>query len=219
VFGEPFVPPVSDGSGQDRALLREATQRLHAAGYAVKDRKLVDPRGEQVTLEFLIDEPTFEPHHNALVKNLAILGIDASVRRVDAVQYKRRHDDFDFDVIVERFDFGLTPGDSLRPYLSSQAAAMPGSYNLAGIADPAIDTLIEKVIAAESRPALVTACRALDRVIRAGRYWIPHWHKASHWVAYWDAFGRPATKPRYDRGVPGTWWYDRDRAAKNERGG
>ncbi len=219
VFGEPFVPPVSDGSGQDRALLREATQRLHAAGYAVKDRKLVDPRGEQVTLEFLIDEPTFEPHHNALVKNLAILGIDASVRRVDAVQYKRRHDDFDFDVIVERFDFGLTPGDSLRPYLSSQAAALPGSYNLAGIADPAIDTLIEKVIAAESRPALVTACRALDRVIRAGRYWIPHWHKASHWVAYWDAFGRPATKPRYDRGVPGTWWYDRDRAAKIERGG
>ena len=87
------------------------------------------------------------------------------------------------------------------------------------LADPAIDALIETIIAAEARPTLVVACRALDRVIRSGRYWIPHWYKASHWVAYWDVFGRPAAKPSYARGIPETWWYDRDRATKIERAG
>jgi len=80
--------------------------------------------------------------------------------------------------------------------------------------------LIEKIIAADSRPELVTACKALDRVIRAGRYWVPHWYKGSHWIAYWDVFGRPAAaKPRYARGVPETWWYDRDKATRTERAG
>ena len=87
------------------------------------------------------------------------------------------------------------------------------------MADPAIDALIDTIIAADSRPALVTACRALDRVIRAGRYWIPHWYKASHWIAYWDVFGHPPNKPRYARGVPETWWYDAGKAAKNHRAG
>ena len=82
-----------------------------------------------------------------------------------------------------------------------------------------VDALVDKIIAADSRPALVTACKALDRVIRAGRYWVPHWYKASHWIAYWDMFGRPPTKPRYARGIPETWWYDRDRAAKTQRTG
>ena len=126
------------------------------------------------------------------IKNLGTLGIDATLRIVDPVQYRARVDDFDFDITVQRFSFSTTPGDSLRTYFSSQAAALKGSQNLAGIADPAIDALIEKIIAAETRPELVTACRALDRVIRAGRYWIPHWYKASHWIAYWDVFGRPA---------------------------
>ena len=112
-----------------------------------------------------------------------------------------------------------TPGDSLRSYFSSQAAGLKGSQNLAGIADPVIDALIEKIIAAETRPALVTACRALDRVIRAGRYWIPHWYKASHWIAYWDMFGRPRGEAALcARGVE-TWWHDREKAAKLERRG
>jgi microcin C transport system substrate-binding protein len=224
VFGEPFLPPVSDGSGQDRALLRTATRILQQAGFVVKDHKLVDPQGERVTIEFLIDEPTFEPHHNAFIKNLAVLGIDAAVRLVDAVQYRARVDDFDFDMTVLRLSLESTPGDSLRTSLSSQAAAAKGSYNLAGIADPAVDALIDKVIAAPTRPALVTACRALDRVVRSGRYWIPQWYNPSHRLAYWDVFGRPppATYPRYDRGdraIPETWWYDPDRAAKVERPG
>jgi len=138
------------------------------------------------------------------------------LRIVDPVQYRARVDGFDFDITVERFSFSETPGDSLRTYFSSQAAAIKGSQNLAGIADPAVDALVDIIIAAKTRPELVTACRALDRIIRAGRYWIPHWYKASHWIAYWDVFGRPAAKPRYFRGIPETWWYDRAKAVKLE---
>ena len=219
VFGEPYLPPVSDGSGQDRALLRKATQLLKEAGCNVTDGKRTLPNGERVTIEFLIDEPTFEPHHMPFIKNLAVLGIDASLRIVDPVQYRARRDSFDFDVTVDRFGFSATPGDSLRSFFSSQAAALKGSNNLAGIADPAIDALIDAIMAAPSRPALTSACRALDRVIRAGRYWIPHWYKPSHWIAYWDVFGRPASQPRYFRGIPETWWYDPAKAAKIQRAG
>jgi microcin C transport system substrate-binding protein len=218
VFGEPFVPPVSDGSGQDRALLRRASQLLSEAGYTLKDGKRVDAKGERIVLEFLIEEPTFQPHHMPFIKNLATIGIDASLRILDPAQMQNRRNDFDFDITVQRFSFSSTPGDSLRSYFSSQSAAIKGSQNLAGISDPAIDALIEQIIAAETRPALVTACRALDRVIRAGRYWIPHWYKASHWIAYWDAFGFPPKKPGFSRGIPETWWYDPEKAAKLERG-
>jgi microcin C transport system substrate-binding protein len=219
VFGEPYVPPVSDGSGHDRKLLRAASQLLREAGFAIKDGMRVLPDGTPISIEFLIDEPTFKPHHMLYIKNLATLGIAASLRIVDPVQYKARTDDFDFDVTVERFGFSATPGDSLRTYFSSQAAAIKGSQNLAGISDPVIDALIDKIIAADTREAMTFACRALDRVIRAGRYWIPHWYKASHWIAYWDVFGHPATKPRYERGVPSTWWYDSAKAAKLEKAG
>ena len=217
VFGEPFVPPVSDGSGQDRALLRKASQLLQQAGYVIKDGKRVDAKGVPVTFEFLIDEPSFQPHHMPFIKNLGVLGIEATLRIVDPVQFKKRTEDFDFDITVSRMGFSSTPGDSLRAYFSSQSAAIKGSQNLAGIADPAIDALIEIVIAAKTRPELTTACRALDRLIRAGRYWIPHWYKASHWMAYWDVFAHSAP-PRYGRGAPSTWWYDQEKAAKLERG-
>jgi microcin C transport system substrate-binding protein len=219
-FGEPFVPPVSDGSGQDRALLRKASALLQDAGFAIKDGKRVTPQGERISVEFLLDEPSFQPHHMTFIKNLGIIGIEASLRMVDPVQYRKRVDDFDFDLVVQRFGFSSTPGDSMRSYFSSQAASVKGSQNLTGMSDPVIDALIDKIIAADSRPALVTACKVLDRVIRSGRYWIPHWYKASHWLAYWDMFGRPAAKkPRYARGIPETWWYDRDKAAKLEQRG
>ena len=219
VFGEPYVPPVSDGSGQDRAQLRKAAQLLKDAGCGLNGGKRVLPSGEPITIEFLIDEPTFEPHHMALIKNLATLGIDATLRLVDPVQYRARRDGFDFDITVDRFSFAATPGDSLRSFFSSQTAPLKGSNNLAGIADPAVDALIDAIIAADTRPKLVTACRALDRVIRAGRYWIPQWYKASHWIAYWDVFGRPPAQPRYFRGIPETWWHDAGKAAKNQRAG
>jgi microcin C transport system substrate-binding protein len=219
VFGEPFVPPESDGSGQDRALLRKATALLQQAGYPLKDGKRFTPKGERITIEFLIDEPSFQPHHLPLIKNLATLGIEGSVRLVDPVQHKKRIDDFDFDLAIQRFSFSSTPGDSLRTYFTSQAAAINGSQNVAGIADPVIDALVDMIIQADTRAALTTACKCLDRVFRAGRYWIPHWYKPTHWLAFWDAFGRPATNPRYARGIPETWWYDRDKAAKMERAG
>lgn len=218
VFGEPFLPPVSDGSGQDRALLRKASQLLQQAGYPIKDGKRVDAKGEPVTIEFLIDEPTFQPHHMPFIKNLATVGIDATLRVVDPVQFRKRVDEFDFDISVQRFNFSTTPGDSLRSYFGSQSAKMAGSFNLAGISDPVIDALIERVIEAETRGELTTACRALDRVIRAGRYWVPHWYLAAHRIAYWDVFGFPPKKPGFVRGIPETWWYDQEKAAKLERG-
>jgi microcin C transport system substrate-binding protein len=218
VFAEPFMPPVSDGMGQDRTLLRKATQLLQQAGYPVKDGKRVNSNGEPITVEFLIDEPTFQPHHMPFIKNLGVLGIEANLRLVDPVQYRKRVDEFDFDITMQRFNFSSTPGDSLRNYFSSPSAKINGSYNLAGIADPVVDALVDKIIAAETRLALVTACRALDRVIRAGRYWIPHWYLAAHRIAYWDVFGFPAKKPGFSRGIPETWWYDAEKAAKLERG-
>jgi microcin C transport system substrate-binding protein len=214
VFGEPYVPPVTDGSGRDVRWLRGGAALLTAAGCVLKNGKRVLPDGSPITVEFLIDEPTFKPHHLPYIQNLATLGIAASLRIVDPVQYRARVDNFDFDITVERFSFSSTPGDSLRTYFSSQAARTPGSQNLAGIANPAIDAMIDAAIAAKTREELITACRALDRVFRAERYWIPHWYKASHWIAYWDVFDFPARQPRYFRGIPETWWYNRDKAAK-----
>jgi microcin C transport system substrate-binding protein len=219
VFDEPYVPPVTDGSGQDRRWLRHAAQLLNEAGFKLVNRKRVMPDGRPIEIEFLIDEPTFKPHHLTYIKNLEVVGLVASLRIVDPVQYRRRVDDFDFDITTERLSFSSTPGDSLRPYFSSQAAAIKGSQNRAGIADPVLDRLIEVIIAAKTRDELVTACRAFDRVFRAGRYWIPHWYKASHWIAYWDVFGHPDAQPRYFRGIPGTWWSDRGKASKVEKGG
>jgi len=224
VFGQPFVPPVSDGSGQDRALLRKASQLLQEAGLQVKDNKRLLPNGEIFTIEFLLDEPSFQPHHSTFIKNLAVLGIEASIRQIDAVQYRARVESFDFDITTERLSMSATPGDSVRPYFSSQAAATKGSHNLAGVANPAIDALIEKIIGAETRADLTTACRALDRVFRAGRYWVPQWYNTSHRLAYWDQFSHPENLPRYQLsdyssgvGERTLWWYDAAKAARLEQ--
>lgn len=224
VFGPPFVPPVSDGSGQDRTLLRKASQLLQEAGLPVKDGKRLLPNGEVFTIEFLLDEPSFQPHHATFIKNLGLIGIEASIRLIDAVQFRARVEDFDFDVTIERLTMSATPGDSVRPYFSSQAAATKGSYNLAGIANPAIDALIEKIIGASDRVELTHACRALDRVFRAGRYWVPQWYRTTHPLAYWDVFDHPQNLPRYnvsdysgDVGERTIWWYDAAKAAKLEQ--
>jgi microcin C transport system substrate-binding protein len=206
VFGEPFVPPVSDGSGSDRNQLRRAVRLLDETGYKLQGGRRVGLNGEPFTIEFLLNEPTFQRHHNAFINGLKAIGIDANIRMVDTPQYRRRMEEFDFDIAVVRLIFPQTPADELKTYFSSAAASVSGSRNYAGISDPVVDALIEKVIGAESRGELVFACRALDRVLRAGRYWIPHWNKASHWIAYWDQFERPKTKPRYAPGFPETWW-------------
>ncbi|OYU91426.1 MAG: hypothetical protein CFE29_00590 [Bradyrhizobiaceae bacterium PARB1] len=217
VFGKPYVPPVSDGSGQDRALLRKAIQLLNEAGCAMKDGKRMTAQGEPFKIEFLLDEPNFQAHHMPFIKNLGTLGIEATLRLVDPVQEQARRNDFDFDMIIERFSFSTVPGDSLRPFFTAQAASVKGSYNLSGIADPVIDTLIEQVIAAESRAKLVFAARALDRVIRAGRYWVPQWYSSKHRLAYWDVFGHPAELPKYlDMIAPDLWWAEANKTATEQ---
>jgi microcin C transport system substrate-binding protein len=214
---EPAVmPPESDGSGQDRKLLREAGKLLDEAGWQVKDGKRVNDQGEQLTVEFLTFEPTFERILAPYVKNLTLLGIHARIRRVDPAQYQQRLKDFDFDVTTQRYVMRSTPGVELRSYFGSQSADLDGSLNLAGIKDPAVDALIEKVVAAKTREDMTVAARALDRVLRAGHYWVPHWYKGSNTVAYWDKFSRPETKPKYDRGILDTWWFNQAEAAKVE---
>ncbi len=214
VFGAPYLPPVSDGSGQDRALLRRASQLLQDAGLGVKGGKRHLPNGEPFRLEFLIDEPALQPHHAPYIKNLATLGIEATLRLVDPVQYRRRVEDFDFDLTIQRFSMASTPGDALRTFFSSQAASIKGSQNLAGIASPVLDALIERIVAANDRDTLRTACRAFDRVFRAGRYWVPQWYSPSHRIAYWDVFGHPPKLPKYAGvGVPDLWWSEPAKAA------
>lgn len=217
VFEPAWVPPESDGSGQDRKLLRRAGELLNAAGWSVKDGRRSNAKGEQLTAEFLLTERSFEPHHQTFIKNLKVLGIDANIRLVDPAQAEERQKDFDFDIAIARFIFPQIPGSSLRNYFSSDSARTKGSNNLAGISDPVVDALVDKAVAAQTQGALDNTCRALDRVLRSGRYWIPHWNKASHWIAYWDQFGFPSTKPRYARGAPDTWWYDPAKAAKIEQ--
>ena len=213
-LGSAYVPPKTDGSGSIRDNLEQAGKLLDQAGWTIKNGVRVDAKGEPLKLEILNFEPAFERVTAPFVKNLQLLGIDASMRMVDPAQYQRRLKSFDFDITTERYQMRNTPGVELRSYFGSAAASMDGSLNLAGITDPAVDALIERVIAAKSRDELETAARALDRVLRAGHYWVPHWYKASNTVAYWDKFSRPATKPRFDRGILDTWWYDSAKAAK-----
>jgi microcin C transport system substrate-binding protein len=215
-LGPAELPPVSDGSGQDRKLLLEASKLLDDAGWKIKDGLRVNDKGEPLKIEILNFEPAFERVNAPYVKNLQLLGIDAKMRMVDPAQYQQRMKNFDFDITTERYTMRDTPGVELRSYFGSDAAKIDGSLNLAGISDPAVDALIERVIGAKSRDELTTASRALDRVLRAGQYWVPHWYKPSNSIAYWDKFSRPETKPRYDRGVLDTWWYDEDKAAKLE---
>jgi len=206
-LGPVATPPVSDGSGRDRASLQRASKLLDEAGWRIKDKKRVNDKGKPLTLEFLTFDPTFERIVAPYVKNLELLGIDARIRRVDPAQYQQRLKDFDFDVTTRRYVMRNTPGVELRSYFGSHAADLGGSLNLAGIKDPAVDALIEKIIGAESREDMKTAAQALDRILRAGYYWVPHWYKASHSIAYWDKFGRPETKPKFDRGILDTWWF------------
>ncbi len=219
VFGEPYAPPKSDGSGSDRKLLRGALKLLSDAGWKL-DTKSGPPvvrnaKGETLDVEFLnAGGPTFERIIGPYIKNLEAIGVRATLRNVDAAQYQRRVKSHDYDVISTRFTMRLNPGLELLNYWGSEAASNEGSSNHAGIKDPVIDALIERVIAAKSREDLVTAARAIDRVLRAGHYWVPHWFKAAHHIAYWDKFSRPAIKPKYARGILDTWWYDEARAAK-----
>lgn len=212
VFGEAIVPPVTDGSGQDRKLLRQASQLLDEAGWAQDGTVRRNAKGETLDIEFLITSPVFERILGPYVKNLKLLGVNASIRTVDEAQYQSRTESYDYDVVSSRFMAGLTPGDGLRIFFGSESASRPGTFNMSGVASPEIDALIDKVVEAKTRADLDVAGRALDRVLRAEQFWVPNWHKGSHWLAYWDTFSRPDVKPKYDRGILDTWWYDEAKA-------
>jgi microcin C transport system substrate-binding protein len=214
VFGEVYVPPVSDAAGQDRELLRQASELFSEAGCKRAGTLLTLPDGKPFEIEFLDFDNALEPHTAPFIKNLKLLGIEARYRVVDAAQYKRRLDDFDYDVVTSRFGLGLTPGDFMRLTFGSEAASLPGSHNASGIANKVVDALIEKALVVDTREQLTFICRAIDRILRAGHYWVPMWNKPNHLVAYWDLFSRPERSPRYETGVVSTWWYDENKAKR-----
>ncbi len=218
VFTRVFEPPATDGSGKARRNLRAARKLLREAGYAVRDGKLRDPSGRPVSMEFLTFSPTFERVYAPLVRNLGRLGIAATIRIVDSAQYANRMQEFDFDVTTAAFGTAPTPGVGERNFWGSEAARSPGGLNYAGIADPVVDALIEKIADAPDRGSLETAARALDRVLLWNRHVVPQWFNANHNIAYWDKFARPGIAPRYDGGFGflDTWWIDPDKAAALE---
>ncbi len=212
VFGDPYTPPESDGSGFDRKLLKQAYDLLIAAGCQRDGNVMKLPGGKPLTIEFLDFSSALQPHTLPFIQNLGKLGIQANIRTVDATQYKARTDAFDYDVVTAANGGSSTPGAELKVAFTSEAAARQGSRNLAGVSDPVVDALVETISDAKSRQQLNTACRALDRVLRAGHYWVPMWYRDTAWVAYWDAFARPERQPRLGVGAPGTWWWDEAKA-------
>lgn len=214
VFGVPYSPPVSDGSGRDRKLRRAASRLLDEAGFALVDGQRMMPDGTPFAIEFLDDSPTFARVVQPYVQRLKAIGIDARARTVDASQFRKRMVDYDFDLVIQRFSMPATPGEEVRVYWTSDNADIPGSRNLSGIKDPVIDALTQQLIDAKTRKQQITVARALDRVLRAGRYWIPQWYKGEHTLAYWDIYAHPERKPRYDLGLNQTWWYDADKARR-----
>ena len=204
VFTQIYQPPASDGSGNSRPNLRLAMQMLEQAGWQVQDGKLVKD-GQPFTFEILLDQAIWERISLPFVRNLARLGIEAKVRTIDTAQYKRRMDNFDFDMVVGLWPASQSPGNEQRGYWGSEAADEVGGDNLGGIKNPVIDALIEQLVAAPDRQALVTRAHALDRVLLWNHYVIPHWHLGVDRIAYWDKFGMPATIPAQGTSLM-TWW-------------
>jgi microcin C transport system substrate-binding protein len=207
VFTREYQPPSTEPDGVRPNLVR-ALELLRQAGWVVRDLRLVHAEtGQPLTFEILIDEPTWERIALPFVKNLERLGVTARVRTVDSAQYEYRLKQFDFDMTVAVFPQSLSPGNEQVDYWASVSADTPGSRNLAGVRDPVVDRLIEQLIAAPDRAALVARTRALDRVLLWGHYVVPHWHITAYRVAHWDRFGRPAVSPKYSLGFD-TWWID-----------
>ena len=212
VFTAAYRPPSTDGSGNNRANLQQARAILEEAGWTVRDGVLTSPDGLEMAFEFLLVQPAFERIVQPFARNLERLGVKAELRVVDAAQYQQRMDEFDFDMAVRTWGQSLSPGNEQRDFWSQAAADITGSRNVAGIKDPVVDALIEEIIFAEDREALITACRALDRVLLWGHYVIPNWHINYFRIAYWNMFGRPEVTPPFGMAF-NAWWVDEERAA------
>lgn len=219
VFGEPFQSPVSPGDGNIRAQLRTASRLLDEAGWKLEDGKRKNAAGEALVLEFIDDQPSMDRVVTPFIQNLNRLGVDANFRIMDSTALQNRLEQYDYDIVMSRMSLSLTPGTEQRNYWSSAFADVPGGPNRAGIKNPVVDALVEEVINAGSRENLITAARALDRVVMWNHYFVPNWYKGSHNIAYWNQYSRPVIKPRYDRGVLDLWWYDAEKAALLQSGG
>ena len=214
VFTTAYEPPRTDGTGGIRQNLRRARALLRDAGWTVRDGRLVEEStGAAMEFEMLLVNPDFERVVLPFGKNLERLGVRMAVRTVDPAQYTRRVSDFDFDMVVGSFGITLSPGNEQRDFWGSAAADLPGSRNLTGARDPVVDELVELVISAPGRKALIDRSRALDRVLLWSHYVIPNWHLNAFRIASWDLFGRPETRPAYGLGFY-SWWIDEAKAER-----
>lgn len=212
LFTQEYKPPVFDTPQAARDNLRKANALLKEAGYVNQGGKLVDGKtGEQLKLEFLENDPSDERVDGPFVENLRKLGIAATMRVVDSSQYVSRLNNFDFDVVSYVVLQSASPGNEQREYWSSKAADFPGSRNMAGIKDPVVDDLVEKVIFAKDRDELVALTHALDRVLLWNFYVVPQWHKAEVWTAWWNKFGMPDKEPEFSGVDTNSWWIDLDK--------
>jgi microcin C transport system substrate-binding protein len=213
LFTTMFQPPKTDGSGNLRDNLRKALALLREAGWVVKDGKLTNQAtGEVMTFELLSADASSERLAAPFVQNLKRLGIDAQLRTVDTAQYQNRMDSFDFDMTTELWPQSDSPGNEQRDFWSTKVADVPGSRNTAGIKDPVVDALIEKVIQAPTRADLEAACKALDRVLLWGFYVVPHFTDDGFRVAYWNKFGHPEVLPEEGPDFM-SWWIDEAKLA------
>jgi microcin C transport system substrate-binding protein len=205
VFTQAFSLPVSDGSGIIREQQRRAYQLLMDAGWHIEGDRMLDANGKPVTIEFLLAQTEFERVLLPYKRNLNDLGIELEIRRVDVSQYINRLRSRDFDMLVGGFAQSSSPGNEQREYWHSSSADNPGSRNLIGLRDPAIDTLVEGLIQADSRESLINHARALDRVLLAGHYVVPNWHIKTWRLAYWNTIEHPAVTAPYDFALH-SWW-------------
>ncbi len=213
VFTTEFTLPVTDGSGNNRANLRKGAEILKKAGWEIKDGILTETAtGRKMEFEILLDQSSHERVATPFSQNLKRLGVNARVRVVDPAQYQNRMESFDFDMTVDVWGQSFSPGNEQREFWGTAAADQPGSPNTIGIKDPAIDEMIELLIAAPTRESLVARTRALDRVLLWGFYLIPQQRSKFFWVAYWDKFGRPEKTPEFGVGFE-SWWIDPAKAA------
>jgi microcin C transport system substrate-binding protein len=215
VFTKPFANPPG-GSQAVRDNLREAVRLFKEAGYEVRGGRLVNAKsGEPYTVEFLANDPSFERVFLFYKPSLDRVGIGVTVRTVDEAQYENRLRNWDFDIITQSWGESLSPGNEQRGYWGSQAADQPGSNNVVGIKNPAVDAIIDEVVFAKSREDLVAATRALDRVLLWNHYVVPQWTYGKTRTARWDRFGHPAELPKYASPAFLTiWWWDAEKAAK-----
>lgn len=211
LFNETFKNPINDGSGNIRKNLRIADKLLYQAGWIIKNGKRINEKS-RLPLKFtiLLVSPEFERIALPYARNLKKIGIEAKVRTVDSAQYERRLETFSFDMAVISRGQSLSPGNEQRDFWSSSSANIKGSRNYTGISNHVVDFLIKKIIAAKDRKSLVTATRALDRVLLFGHYVVPHWYLQYFRIAYWDKFGKPKKNPKYDLALD-TWWFDNDK--------